>query len=56
MNALYDLHMQVVLQGRERTEVEFSALLHNAGMKLLRIIPTASPMLPLRIIEAAVKS
>jgi hypothetical protein len=56
MNAFYDLHMQVVLQGRERTEAEFSTLLQNAGMELLRIIPTASPVIPLRIIEASLKS
>jgi hypothetical protein len=48
--------MQVVLQGREGTEVELSVLLQNVGLKLLPIIPTASPLVPLRIIEAAVKS
>lgn len=53
MNAFYDMHMQVVLNGRERTEAEFSVLLQNAGLQLLRVIPTASPMIPLRIIEAS---
>lgn len=52
MNAFYDLHMQVVLQGKERTATEFSALLRNAGLQLLRVIPTAAPMIPLRIIES----
>lgn len=47
--AFYDLHMQVLLGGRERTEAEFQALLQKAGMKLNRIIPTKSPM---KIIEA----
>jgi hypothetical protein len=50
MGAFYDLHMQVVLGGRERTENEFSLLLQKAGMKLNRIIPTKSP---LKIIEAS---
>jgi hypothetical protein len=45
--------MQVVLNGRERTAAEFSTLLQNAGLQLFRVIPTASPMIPLRIIEAA---
>jgi hypothetical protein len=53
MNALYDLHMQVVLQGRERTSTEFSTLLNDVGLQLLRVIPTASPMIPFRIIESS---
>ena len=44
IGAFYDLHMQVVLGGRERTESEFSLLLEKAGLKLNRIIPTKSPM------------
>jgi SAM-dependent methyltransferase len=47
----YDLHMQVMLGGRERTEAEFRALLLSAGLKLTRIIPTRSPM---RIIEVGI--
>ncbi len=50
MGAFYDLHMQVVLGGRERSENEFSLLLQKAGMKLNQIIPTKSP---LKIIEAS---
>ena len=50
MGAFYDMHMQVILGGKERTESEFSALLQGAGMKLNRIIPTKSPM---KIIEAS---
>ena len=50
MGVFYDMHMQVMLGGKERTESEFSALLQKAGLKLNRIIPTKSPM---KIIEAS---
>jgi hypothetical protein len=50
IGAFYDLHMQVLLEGRERTEEEFEVLLHHAGLQLLQIIPTQSP---LKIIEVA---
>jgi hypothetical protein len=53
MNALYDLHMQVQLRGRERTAAEFNELLQSVGLQLLRVIPSASPMIPLLIVEAA---
>lgn len=53
MNAFYDLHMQVQLRGRERTAAEFGALLQSASLQLRRIIPTTSPMIPLRIVEAS---
>lgn len=49
VGAFYDLHMQVLLDGRERTENEFSLLLQKAGLKLNHIILTKSPM---KIIEA----
>ncbi len=48
--AFYDLHMQVMLGGRERTENEFFLLLQKEGLKLKRIISTKSPM---KIIEAS---
>jgi O-methyltransferase domain/Dimerisation domain len=38
-----DLHMFVVLGGRERSELDFRALLQQAGFSLTRIIPTAGP-------------
>jgi SAM-dependent methyltransferase len=38
-----DLHMLVLLGGRERTESEFRGLLGRAGFDLLRVIPTAGP-------------
>lgn len=47
----YDLHMQVMMGGSERTEEEFRALFLSAGLKLNRIIPTKSPM---KIIEACI--
>ena len=50
MGAFFDLHMQVIAGGRERTENKFSLLLQKAGMKLGRIIPTKSPM---KIIEVS---
>ena len=50
MGTFYDLHMQVLAGGKERTENEFSSLLQRAGMKLNKIIPTKSPM---KIIEAS---
>ena len=50
MGVFYDLHMQVILGGRERTEAEFNLLLQKGGLKLNRIIPTKSPM---KIIEVS---
>ena len=44
----YDLHMQVMVGGKERSENEFKILFEKAGLKLNRIIPTKSP---LKIIE-----
>jgi hypothetical protein len=46
----YDLHMQVMLGGCERTEEEFKALFLSAELKLNRIIPTKSPM---KVFEAS---
>jgi hypothetical protein len=34
-----DLHMLVVLTGRERTEEEFGVLFAEAGFNLARVIP-----------------
>ena len=50
MSLFYDLHMQVMLGGSERTESEYDTLLKASGLKLIRIIPTKSPM---KIIEAS---
>ena len=54
MSTFYDLHMLVQIGGRERTTAELRALLQNAGLQMQRIIvPTESPMFPLRLVEAA---
>jgi hypothetical protein len=37
-----DLHMMVVLGGRERTSLEFSDLLERAGFQMTRVVPTAA--------------
>jgi hypothetical protein len=50
MATFYDLHMQVLLGGRERTENEFRRLLKEAGMEMKRILPTESPV---KIVEAS---
>ena len=50
VGVFFDLHMQVLAGGRERTEDEFRLLLQKAGLKLNRIIPTDSPW---KIIESS---
>lgn len=45
----YDLHMLVLLGGRERTEEEMRALFSQAGLRIIRFIPTGGPQ---EIIEA----
>jgi O-methyltransferase domain len=37
-----DVQMMVLLDGRERTEADFRTLFGRAGLKLNRIVPTAS--------------
>jgi hypothetical protein len=37
-----DLHMLVLVTGRERTETEYAALFETAGLELTRVIPTTS--------------
>jgi hypothetical protein len=46
---LSDLNMLVMPGGRERTEEEFVALFEQAGLRLVRAVPTASG---LAVIEA----
>ncbi len=54
LSLFYDLHMLVQIGGRERTATEFRTLLQNAGLQMQRIIvPTESPMFPLRLVEAS---
>lgn len=53
MSLFYDLHMLVQIGGRERTEAELRARLDRAGLHMHRVIvPTESPMFPLRLVEA----
>lgn len=40
---LMDMNMMVVLDGRERSEADFAALLARAGLTLVRVVPTPSP-------------
>lgn len=50
MGSLFlDLHMQVMVGGKERSAEEFEELLRGSGLKLNRIIPTG---VPVKIIEA----
>jgi hypothetical protein len=35
-----DLHMMVVLGGKERTDNEYRELLAQAGLRLTRVVPT----------------
>ena len=46
-----DLHMLILLHGRERTAVEFADLLGQAGFRITRLVPTASPA-GIAVIEA----
>ena len=39
-----DLNMMVLLPGRERTVPQFAALFAAAGLELLEVVPTASPI------------
>jgi SAM-dependent methyltransferase len=39
-----DLNMLVVLDGRERTEEQYAALLEQAGFRLARFLPTPGPV------------
>lgn len=48
---LFDVNMLAMLGGRERTDVEYRALLKSAGLRMTRTLATASP---LSLIEATV--
>jgi hypothetical protein len=43
LGKLYDLHMLVLVGGRERTEAQYRMLLDTAGFRLTTIIPTQLP-------------
>lgn len=41
---LFDINMLVTVGGQERTEAQYAALLHAAGLEMSRVIPTGSPL------------
>ncbi len=41
---LFDINMLVVLGGRERTEREYRTIFEEAGLQLVRVVATRSPM------------
>lgn len=41
---LLDIQMMVVVKGAERTRDEFAALFKKAGLKLVKVTPTSSPL------------
>ena len=49
LSKLIDLSMLLVYGGRERTEDEFRSLLTSAGLRLVRVLDTASS---LKVVEA----
>lgn len=46
---MLDLEMLLMLHGRERTRAEYAELLRQAGFRLIKVIPTVSPI---SVIEA----
>jgi hypothetical protein len=50
---MLDLMMLVGPGGQERTEKEYGALLDKAGFRLIRVVPTSSPV---SVVEAAIAS
>lgn len=49
---LMDMNMMVVLDGRERSEADFAALLARAGLRLVRVVPTPSPFALIEAVAA----
>jgi hypothetical protein len=46
---IHDINMLINPGGRERTEAEFHALLAQAGLRLVRVIPMPSPQAVMEI-------
>ena len=44
LGKLLDILMLALVGGRERTEREYAALLHRAGLRIERVVPTATPV------------
>ena len=54
LSGFCDLHMLQQIGGRKRTEAEMRSLLAHAGLQMRRVIvPTESPVFPLRLVEAS---
>jgi hypothetical protein len=54
LSAFHDLHMPQQIGDRERTATEMRSLLAGAGLQMCRVIvPTESPLFPLRLVEAS---
>jgi hypothetical protein len=54
LSAFYDLHMLQQIGGRERTATEMRSLLAGSGLQMRHVIvPTESPLFPLRLVEAS---
>ena len=51
---IMDLHMMVLVGGRERTEAEYASLVGRAGLRFSRLIPTARPRVS--VVEAHLPS
>jgi hypothetical protein len=49
---LMDVNMLVLLTGKERTREEFRDLFARAGLRLTRVVPTASPLFVLEGVRA----
>jgi hypothetical protein len=49
---MQDMVMLVLTGGQERTEAEYSSLLSKAGLRLTRVVPTASPV---SVVEATLE-
>jgi|RhiMethySRZTD1v2_1073278.scaffolds.fasta_scaffold205124_2 hypothetical protein len=41
---LFDINMMITVGGQERTEAQYAALFAAAGLKMVRVIPTRSPI------------
>lgn len=48
-----DLHVMLLVGGRERTEAEYAALLGKADLRLQRVMPTAHPAIEIVEVSAA---
>jgi hypothetical protein len=52
LGKLLDMVMLVVPGGQERTDTEYATLLEKAGLKLVRVVPTASPVSVVEAVQA----